>query len=163
MIRLSKRTDYGIVLMAHFAHDPGRSVHNAREIAAETRLPLPIVSQVLKTLARGGLLVSHRGTKGGYTLARPPEQIAVSDVLRALEGPIGLMECTLGFPGMCRHEPLCAVRGHWQWINRAFLEAMDNLSLAHLAMPPALFARRMRLAAGGRSAAPAPVPATGPR
>ncbi|MGH7149536.1 MAG: SUF system Fe-S cluster assembly regulator [Planctomycetota bacterium] len=156
MIRLTKKTDYGIVLMTHFARDPGRAVHNAREIAAETRLPLPIVSQVLKVLARGGLLASHRGTKGGYTLTRPPEEVAVSDVLRAIEGPIGLMECTLGFPGMCRHEPLCAVRSHWQWINRAFLEAMDNLTLAHLAMPPALFARRMRLRAAAGATAKAP-------
>jgi len=155
MIRLTKRTDYGIVLMTHFASEPGRSVHNAREIATETHLPLPIVSQVLKTLARGGLLVSHLGTKGGYSLTRAPEEISVSEILRGLEGPVGLMECTLGFPGICRHEPLCAVRGHWQWINRAFLEAMDNLSLAHLAMPPALFARRMRLAAAGRAPAAA--------
>ena len=80
--------------------------------------------------------------------------------LRALEGPIGLMECTLGFPGMCSHEPLCAVRSHWQWINRAFLEAMDNLTLAHLAMPPALFARRMRLGTAAGAAAKAPATRT---
>ena len=72
MIRLSRITDYGIVLMAHLAEHPEGAPHNAREVAAETSLPLPVVSKVLKSLARAGLLVSQRGAKGGYALARPP-------------------------------------------------------------------------------------------
>ena len=68
MLRITKITDYGIVLMAQMASEPQTTMHNARDLAAATRLPLPIVSKILKTLARGGLLTSQRGTKGGYTL-----------------------------------------------------------------------------------------------
>ena len=76
MIRLGRLTDYGIVLMAHLA-GAGGGPHTARDIAAATQLPLPAVSKLLKSLAREGLLVSSRGAKGGYQLARPAEQITV--------------------------------------------------------------------------------------
>ena len=71
MFRLRRLTDYGIVLMAHLASCEEGSTHAAREVALETQLPLPVVSKVLKSLARGGLLRSVRGAKGGYSLARP--------------------------------------------------------------------------------------------
>jgi FeS assembly SUF system regulator len=92
MIRLTKQTDYGIVLLTHLAQDPARHA-NAPELAAETGLPLPTVSKILKLLARGDLLSSHRGVKGGYCLGRLPSQITVAEVITALEGPIAMTEC----------------------------------------------------------------------
>ena len=94
MIRLSRLTDYGIVLMAHLASREAGTTHNAREVAAEAGLPLPVVSKILKALARDGLLESQRGSKGGYSLSRAPEEITVPEMISALEGPIGLTECT---------------------------------------------------------------------
>jgi predicted methyltransferase len=70
MIRMSKETDYGIVVLAYFASVQEGLKHNAREVAMESQLPLPMVRKILKILAREGLLVSHRGVKGGYSLAR---------------------------------------------------------------------------------------------
>ena len=131
MIRLSRITDYGIVLMAHLAEGEPAAVHNAREVAAETQLPAPVVSKILKSLAREGLLVSHRGAKGGYSLARPPEEISVPEMITALEGPIGLTECTL-HPGNCAQEASCHVREPWQRINQAVREALARISLADL-------------------------------
>ena len=89
MIKLSRITDYGIVLLAHLAGSADDSSQSAREIARETRLPAPVVSKILKSLARQGLLISHRGAKGGYSLARIPEEISVPEMIGALEGPIG--------------------------------------------------------------------------
>ena len=109
MIRLSRITDYGIVLMAHLAACPQGAPHNARELAAETRLPLPVVSKVLKALARAGLLVSQRGAKGGYALSRAADGITVPQMISALEGPIGLTECSQ-HPGACPQEAGCHVR-----------------------------------------------------
>ena len=68
MIRLSKLTDYGILLMTQIVRHPERTLHTARDLAAETQIPLPTVSKILKGLSNGGLLVSHRGVKGGYSL-----------------------------------------------------------------------------------------------
>jgi FeS assembly SUF system regulator len=135
MIKLSRTTDYGIVLLAHLAaHDDAATppTLNAREVAAETQLPAPMVSKILKSLARQGLLISHRGAKGGYSLARQPEQITVPQMITALEGPIGLTECTL-HPGTCAQELSCHVREPWQRINQAVSEALSRITLADLA------------------------------
>ena len=79
MIRLSKLADYGIVMMTNMARHPQRQ-HNAAGIAAESHIPLPMASKILKALARAGLLASHRGAKGGYGLAREAEAITVAEV-----------------------------------------------------------------------------------
>jgi len=134
MIRISRLTDYGIVLMARLAERADGTPCNAREIAESAKLPLPVVSKILKSLAREGLLVSHRGAKGGYGLARNPERIPVTEIIGALEGPIGLTECSL-HPGACPQESSCHVREPWQRINHAVHEALSRVSLADLVSP----------------------------
>ena len=136
MIRLSRITDYGIVLMVQLAREEDDSTRNARHLAAETDLPVPVVSKVLKSLAREGLLTSQRGSKGGYTLARPPEDISVPEMISALEGPISLTACTVQ-PGACSQESSCDVREPWQRINDAVHSALTKISLADLAAPRA--------------------------
>ena len=93
MFRMTKLTDYGIVLLTHFAAHDDRVAHTARELALETRLPLPTVGKLLKQLSRGGLLASQRGTKGGYILSRPPREITISAIIATLEGPVAITEC----------------------------------------------------------------------
>ena len=131
MIRLGRLTDYGIVLMAHLA-GAAQGPHAARDIAAATQLPLPAVSKLLKALARECLLVSARGAKGGYSLARPADQITVPQMITALEGPIALTDCNL-HEGACSQEPRCHVRTPWQRINRAVHDALSRIRLADLA------------------------------
>jgi FeS assembly SUF system regulator len=131
LIRLSRLSDYGIVLMALLAARSGDTPSNAREVAALAHLPLPVVSKVLKALARRGLLVSHRGAKGGYSLARPPAEITAAEMIAALEGPIGLTECA-AHPGQCVKESNCHVREPWQRINSVVRRALDQVTLADL-------------------------------
>jgi FeS assembly SUF system regulator len=136
MFRLSKLTDYGIVLMTHVARQPEREAWSARDLAAEAKLPLPTVGKVLKELVHGRLLVSHRGTKGGYSLARRPEQISIADIIAALEGPIAVTECNEPrTPSICEHEGCCPVRSNWHTINRVILDALENLRLSEMAQP----------------------------
>ena len=132
MLRISRLTDYGIVLLAHLAGERAGTTHNARELAQRSNLPLPAVSKILKTLTHEGLLVSHRGAKGGYGLARNASEISVAEIIAALEGPIALTECTLG-PGHCDQEITCMTRLPWQRINRAIRDALARVSLAELA------------------------------
>jgi FeS assembly SUF system regulator len=134
MLRMSRITDYGIVLLVHLASASHRTTHNARELAAATRLPLPVVSKILKALTHAGLLVSQRGAKGGYGLARPAQEISAAQIITALEGPIALTECTVG-PGHCEHEGSCRVRNPWQLINQAIAEALGRVTLAELVQP----------------------------
>ena len=137
MFRLSKTTDYGIVLMAQLAtSDPANSSQNARELAEVSDLPVPMVSKVLKALTREGLLVSQRGSKGGYSLARLPEELTVSEMIRVLEGPVALTDCAIG-PSLCEHETMCAVREPWQVISRVVEAALSDVTLADLVGRPA--------------------------
>ncbi len=134
MIRMTKQADYGIVLMTHMASLPDR-LFTAFEIANEAQLPAPTVSKILKLLARGGLLDSHRGVKGGYILARAAEEISVAEIIGALDGPIAITECICDTPGECWHEPICPVRGNWQRINQAIRQALEAITLAEMTHP----------------------------
>ena len=135
MLRVGKLTDYGTVVMTSFARQPQR-LQSANEIAAELGLALPTVSKVLKALVQHGLLVSHRGAKGGYSLAAAPEDISVAQIIAAIEGPIALTECS-DTTGICGQEPQCSVRSNWQRINIAVREALERVTLADLARPMA--------------------------
>ena len=133
MFRLSKTTDYGIVLLAELARDPSALPRNARELAECSDLPVPMVSKILKALAREGLLVSQRGSKGGYRLALEPEELTVSEMIRVLEGPVALTDCAIG-PALCEHETMCAVREPWQMISRVVEKALADVTLADLVL-----------------------------
>lgn len=134
MIRISRLTDYGIVVMSYLAAHPDR-FHNAAEVALGARLPAPTVSKLLRLLTRERLLESHRGVKGGYGLARAAEHISLADVIRALDGPIALTTCNTSLPGECEHEPQCPVRGHWYRINQAVRQALEGVRLSEMAVP----------------------------
>jgi FeS assembly SUF system regulator len=130
MIRMSKLTDYAIVILAHLARS--ESTLTAQSLSARSRVPLPTVSKLCKELSRAGLLQSHRGRHGGYSLTRPPERISVAEVVEALEGPIALTEC--GSPGAdpCGIEPFCLSKGSWDPVSRAVQTALAALPLSEI-------------------------------
>ena len=140
MLRISKLTDYATVLMAALAQREQDCV-SASQLAEDTRLELPTAAKVLKTLAKAGLVQSVRGVNGGYRLVSQPASVSVADIVRAMEGPIALTECSLE-PGLCSHESQCTLRGNWQRIGQAVESALEQLSLADLYQPaPATVSR----------------------
>lgn len=143
MLRVSKQTDYGIVLLSYLAIDSREFLFTARELAQETKVPLPMVSKVLKALTREGLLESHRGVRGGYTLARSPGDISLYEIINAMEGPVAMTEC-LSAPGDCRHEGACPIQTNWQKINQLVYRALESISLEDMVhpMPDALVTLR---------------------
>jgi FeS assembly SUF system regulator len=134
MLRVTKLADYGIVIMTHLSGMEGATA-NARDIAGEVRLPLPVVSKILKLLAKNGLLDSHRGIKGGFGLARRPSEITIAQIIRALEGPIAVTQCTDRVRGECGLETGCPVRTNWHLINDAIYQALDTITLAEMTQP----------------------------
>jgi len=144
MIRLSKLTDYGILLMTQMARGTAHPLHTARDLAAETQVPLPTVSKVLKLLSGGGLLISHRGLKGGYSLVRAPQEISVGQIITVLEGPIGVTECGSA-AGLCGIEPHCPMSANWRVISREVRQALENLTLPDLIQPLRAMGRRTPL------------------
>ena len=134
MIRITRQTDYGIALMARMASCPQFETHNARDLAKEFRLPLPMVSKTLKLLSKNGLLTSQRGSKGGYFLAKNPEEITVLEIISALDGPIALTDCSFEDFGNCKQEPVCPVSRPWQKINQVLREALGKMNLAEMTL-----------------------------
>ncbi len=135
MIRLSKLTDYGLVLMSHIANRQDRPLRTARELAAESQLPLFTVSKLLKQLLHSGLLVSHRGIKGGYSLAREADKISVLEVISALEGPLAFTECSTEVSGICGLEPSCFIKHNQRIINAAMRGVLEKITLHDLVQP----------------------------
>ena len=127
--------DYGTVVMTAMIREPERS-RSAAEIAAAIHVPVPTVSKILKILTRGGLLISLRGARGGYLLVRPPSQISLVDIIAAMDGPIGMTECSVT-PGLCTQESGCAVRANWQRINHAVIGVLRQITLDQMIAPVA--------------------------
>jgi FeS assembly SUF system regulator len=130
MLRMSKLTDYATMVLAELARVDGAMLKSA-DVAARTGLTGTTVSKLLKSLTRAGLVNSHRGARGGYELAKAPDEISAAEVIVALEGPVAITECSTD-EGNCDLESVCRVGGAWQRINLAIYRALQDISLAEL-------------------------------
>jgi FeS assembly SUF system regulator len=154
MIRMSKLTDYAIVLLAHLSRSP--DTVTAHELARRSRVPLPTVAKLCKELSRAGLVISHRGRHGGYALARPADQISVAQVVEALEGPIALTDCASSGREHCDIEADCLARASWDPVSRAIHGALEKLPLSAIG-PYRLSGAAAGLAKPGAAATALPV------
>jgi FeS assembly SUF system regulator len=148
MIILSKLADYGVIVASELAADPERQV-TAGQLAASTRLPQATVSKVLKALAHAGIVTGARGPTGGYRLARTTEAISVASVVAAIDGAIGITQCTShpasGTSATCERTHFCPTRPHWQRINLAVSTALSAVTLADMVSDRARFLPRLPL------------------
>lgn len=133
MIILSKLADYGVIVATHLAARPERQA-NAASIAGATRLPRATVAKLLKALAHAGLVTATRGSAGGYRLARLPAAISVAEVVVAIDGDIGVTECSVHEAG-CERTTWCPTRPHWGAINRAVGAALSAITLQDMLSP----------------------------
>ena len=133
MLRISKMTDYAIMVMVEL-HASSGEVLNALALSERSRLELPTVSKVLKLLVKAGLVESFRGANGGYSMEKKAADISVAEIIAAIEGPIAMTECSVE-EGLCAQEAICSLRGNWQRISVAVAEAMAGVSLAEMAQP----------------------------
>lgn len=155
MVRISKLTDYALVIMAYMAEASIRGafehsdnlnpksnpspnakltsnvILQARDIAAQTHVSLPTVSKLLKILTKHQFLNSVRGTQGGYQLAMAMEKISVVDLIQAMEGPLAITECNLGHQH-CSSETQCAIRTPWLQINQVITDTLSAIKLSDL-------------------------------
>ncbi|MDR9469365.1 SUF system Fe-S cluster assembly regulator [Marinospirillum sp.] len=131
MLKLSKMTDYAVVLSAQMARHPER-LYAAADLADEIGLPRPTVSKLLKMLVKAELLVSRRGTQGGYQLARSASAITASDLIAAIEGPVAMTECSLE-DSRCDLISQCGVANNWQRVTLAVHQLLASVTLAQLA------------------------------
>ncbi len=143
MIRISKKGDYAVVIMgflaqrgAHPGNAPGLPC-SAQEISQQTSLQKPVVANLLKGLTRAGLLESVRGIHGGYRLTRLPDQITLGQILRVVEGPFTLVDCThpaaeVDPKGQCRLEGFCPSRSPMRGLHERIQRMIDEIRLPEL-------------------------------
>jgi FeS assembly SUF system regulator len=132
MLRISKLTDYAILVMVELARDGG--MLSAHALAERVSVEIPTASKVLKLLSGSGLLESYRGANGGYRVSRQADDISVGEVIAAIEGPIAMTECSVE-QGLCSQEDNCELRGNWQRISVAVARALQEVSLMEMSAP----------------------------
>ena len=130
MLRVSKLTDYGSVILAYMACHPNETM-SAASLARGVLLPPATVSKLLKMLVKSGLLSSSLGKQGGYQLARPAEEISLAEIISVLEGPIALTECSVE-KGACCIEEGCDIRQHWRGVNRIIYQSLAQVTLQEM-------------------------------
>ena len=130
MLRVTKLTDYATVVLTVLAARPG-AVLSAPELAESSGLEQPTVAKLLKPLAAAGLVQGFRGASGGYRLAKPAESVSLIEIVEAMEGPLGMTECSTA-AGQCGIEHRCGVRNNWRRINDVVIDALRGVSLAQM-------------------------------
>ena len=139
---LSSKAKYALRAAAYLAErHPDDSWTLTADIATHAQVPRKFLEAILVELRDAGILDSHRGRFGGYRLARPPARVAVSDVIRCIDGPLALTPCSsrtqYGACADCVDPPLCALRPVLQEARDAVAQVLDGRSLADLADRPA--------------------------
>lgn len=133
MLRISKLTDYAIIILSYLARE-GASMASAASIARESHLTVQTVSKLLKILAKSGLVSSSRGAGGGYQLAHSAESITLADVVSAIEGQVAMTECCAA-TSLCSLDSMCGIKENWQVINKIILTALAGVTLRDMMQP----------------------------
>ena len=128
MLRISRLTDYGTVVLAHLAGEP-EAVCSAADVSTATGIAPPTVSKLLKSLARAGLVSSTRGANGGYQLARSSADIMVADVMAAVDERTRMTRCSVGSSIGCVGEERCLTHGLWAALGRHIEMFLADVSL----------------------------------
>ena len=132
MLRLSKKADYALMAVRHLALKSGPSSASAREIAEQYDIPIELMAKVLQRLVRAGLLISTQGTRGGYTLSRPPVAISVVDVIQAIDGPVAITACS-SEKNDCEQYSKCSIRDPLWQIRERIAATLGTVTIAEMA------------------------------
>ena len=132
MLRLSKKADYALMAVRHLALPDGPLSTSAREIAEQYDIPIELMAKVLQRLVRAGLLISTQGTRGGYTLSRPPVAISVADVIQAIDGPFMVTACSTD-NNDCDQYSKCSIRDPLWQIRERIAVTLDAVTIAEMA------------------------------
>ena len=146
MLRISRLTDYGLVILHQLAEADGRQM-SAEQLMSVTGLNRATVRKVMKHLADANLVLTKRGALGGYRVVRPARYIRVLDVIRAFEGEVALTECSTA-EQECEINATCSLANHWVGINQLLVVLLERISLADLQDPTLLQSLQQDLQVG---------------
>ena len=125
-MKLSTKGQYGVRAMYDLACFYGGAPQSVKCIAERENIPEAYLEQLIAPLRKAGLVLSLRGAQGGYLLARPPQEISVGEILRALEGPLAATDCVLS---ECEKAEGCVMHALWLRVHRGVNAVMDSITL----------------------------------
>jgi len=130
-MKLTRGGEYGMRGVLYLAHQADGQVSMLAAIAEAQEVPPRFLAKIFQALAKAGIVKSHRGAKGGFSLARPAAEITVKDVVEAIEGPLTLNVCLAG-PGECTREKRCSMHAVWEQAQAQLLGVLGRATLADL-------------------------------
>jgi len=125
----SKRCEIGLQSVLFLSTKEQGKVYNAQAVSQKVKQPKEFVSKVLQSLTKCGIVGSHKGKNGGFFLAKPPENIKLIEIVKAIDSDIVFKNCVLGFPG-CSDENPCPVHSTWGKIRTETYDMLRKESLA---------------------------------
>lgn len=129
MMRISMKTDYGLIALKHMAALKGNGLVNAKELAGRFQLPPNLLAKILQSLSQSGIIEAQKGSGGGYRIARSPEDITLTEIFESIEGPVHMIMCTSD-GGNCSVEDSCTIRNGLVTLEQKFAEFFDSITLA---------------------------------
>ena len=136
MLKFSKKTDYGLMAIRHLAEHEEERVVTTKAIADQCHIPAELLAKILQRLAKQGLVQSHNGSHGGYTLARALSTITVAEVMRAIEGPFAITACYREEGNAeCDQYDHCTVRGPLGQVQADIVALLNRTTLDHIYAP----------------------------
>jgi len=139
-MKLTSAAEYGIRALLYLALQPPDKVCLISEISKVQEIPEKFLAKILQNLSKGGLVKSYRGVKGGFSLARPPEQVTLKDAVECLEGPMALNRCLIS-EHSCDRSPRCPVHLVWKEAQEKFMGVLASSDLRTLADNAALLGK----------------------
>jgi Rrf2 family transcriptional regulator, cysteine metabolism repressor len=133
MVRLSKKVEYGLIAIRHIAAKSHGDVVTAKEIAEEYGVPYELLSKVLQKLTRSGLIVSTQGMRGGYSLAKNPNDVSVTMIINAIEGTSpAIAQCMTEGPHSCDVFSVCTIKSPLSKVQANIENAFSSMTLAQI-------------------------------
>jgi Rrf2 family protein len=132
MLKLSKKSDYGLIALKHLAKHNHGDACSAADIAAEYGISATLLAKVLQRLARRGLVTAKHGSTGGYTLAKDPSEISALEVITAIDGPLFITSCVTS-NGECYQTSRCTVREPLRRVNESICRVLSTVTISQMA------------------------------
>ncbi len=135
MLKLSKKTDYGLIAVKHLAAHSAGGACSASDIAAAYGISTTLLAKILQKLAKSGLVTARHGSSGGYRLARDPSTITALEVINAIDGPLFITSCITSH-GECYQTPTCTVREPLRRVNDSILQVLSMVTISQMSEEP---------------------------
>ena len=133
LMNVGRRVDYAVRALSFLAGQAAGRIVSRTDIEKSQDIPTFYLSKIMKDLVAGGLVESHIGSKGGFTLAKPAGSITIKDVYETVERPLVLMECLEEGANYCSYCTVCSQKSIWEEAQRLLANYLAGITIAHIA------------------------------